>query len=79
MPTTEERKRAKLGIKARNMAQAELIASHRAEFDALHAKHRTALGLSPRASGPTRAELEERIKKQEERLAKWKEELRLAG
>lgn len=75
MPTTAEKDRAKKGIKARQDALATLIANHQEEFDELHRKNRVAAGLPLRSSGPTRAQLEERIRKQEERLAKWKQEL----
>lgn len=77
MPTQAEKDKAKRGIKARQDAITTLIERHQEEFDTLHAQNRVDLGLPPRSSGPTRIELEERIRKQEERLAKWKAELRL--
>jgi hypothetical protein len=70
--------KARKGIKARQDAIKALIVNHQDEFDAIHAKNRVALGLSPRSAGPSTKELEERIKKQEERLAKWKQELELS-
>lgn len=79
MPTAAERDRAKKGIKARNDAIQALIKAHQKEFDDLHTKNRVDLGLPPRSAGPTREELEERIRRQEERLEKWKSELRLAS
>ena len=79
MPTTDERDRAKKGIKARQDAIKTLIANHQDEFNELHRKNRVAAGLPPRSSGPTKAELQERIRKQEEKLAKWREELELAA
>jgi hypothetical protein len=79
MSTTVDRDKAKRGIKARQDAIATLIANHQAEFDEMHAKNRIALGLSPRSSGPTRQQLEERIQKQREKLEKWEAELRLAA
>lgn len=77
MPTTAERDRAKKGIKARQDAIKALIANHQAEFDELHSKNRIAAGLPMRSSGPTAEELEERIRRQRERLAKWEADLRL--
>lgn len=77
MPTATDRNKAKKGIKARQDALKTLVANHQQEFDELHAKNRVALGLSPRAAGPSKKELEERIRRQEERLAKWKQELQL--
>lgn len=79
MPSTADRDKAKRGIRARQDAIATLIANHQTEFDELHARNRVALGLSPRSSGPSKSELEERIRKQKERLAKWEAELRLVG
>ena len=78
-PTPEQSERAKKGIRARQDAIAELIKRHQEEFDELHTRNRVALGLPIAPQGPTRAELEERIRKQEERLEKWKEQLRQAG
>jgi hypothetical protein len=77
VPTTAERDRAKKGIKARQDAIKTLIANHQVEFDELHAKNRIAAGLSPRSAGPTKQELEERIRRQKERLEKWEAELQL--
>lgn len=79
MPTKADKDKAKRGIKARQDAIATLIKNHRDEFDRLVAANRLELGLSPRASGPSREQLQERIRKQEERLEKWRAELRLAG
>ena len=79
MPTTADQKdKARKGIKARQDALTTLIANHQEEFDDLHAKNRIALGLSLRSSGPTREQLEERIRRQREKLEKWEAELRLA-
>lgn len=75
MPTPEERDRAKKGIRARQDAIKTLIERHQDEFDELHTRNRVALGLRPTSSGPSREALEERIRKQEERLAKWKADL----
>ena len=79
MSPGEERDKAKRGIKARQDAIKTLIERYQSEFDELHARNRVALGLSPRSAGPTRRELEERIKRQTERLEKWQRELELAG
>jgi len=79
MPSTADRDKAKRGIRARQDAIATLIANHQAEFDEEHAKNRVALGLPPRPNGPTKEQLEERVRKQRERLVKWEEELRMAG
>lgn len=78
MAPTVDKDKAKKGIKARQDAIKTLIERHQTEFDQLHASNRVALGLSPRSAGPSRAQLEERIKRQEERLAKWRQELDLA-
>jgi NAD+--asparagine ADP-ribosyltransferase len=79
MPTTPEQKsKAKRGIRARVDAVNTLIQRHQAEFDELHAQNRVAAGLTPRSSGPTREQLEERIKRQRERLDKWEKELQLS-
>ena len=75
---TAAHQRQKKGVQARQEAIQALIANHQPEFDALVAKNRVALGLTPRASGPSKEELEERIQKQREKLAKWEAELRLA-
>lgn len=79
MAPADEKDRAKKGIKARQDAVKTLIERHQTEFDQLHASNRVALGLSPRSAGPSRAQLEERIRKQRERLEKWERELRMAG
>lgn len=78
-PTEEQRLRAKNGIKARQDAINTLIERHQDEFDELHAKNRVALGLPLRSSGPTKEQLEERIRAQRAKLEKWEEELRLAS
>lgn len=78
-PTTEEKERLKRGIQARNEALNALMDRHRDEFERLHAEKRLSLGLPARSAGPSRAQLEERIRKQREKLAKWEEELRIAG
>lgn len=75
----ENLERQRKGVQARRDAVATLIKTHQDEFDELVAKNRVALGLPPRANGPTKDELEERIRKQEERLEKLKRELRLAS
>lgn len=79
MTTADDRDKAKRGIKARQDAVKTLIERHQEEFDELHLKNRISLGLPPHSSGPSRQELEERIRKQKERLEKWEAELRLSG
>lgn len=79
MPTTAERDKAKKGIRARQDAIKTLIERHQDEFDELHAKNRVAAGLSPRSAGPSKEQLEERIRKQRERLEKWEAELKQAS
>ena len=78
MASPEEKDRAKKGIKARQDAIKTLIERHQTEFDEIHVRNRIALGLSPRSAGPNREQLEERIKRQKERLEKWQRELDLA-
>lgn len=75
---TEVRQRQSAGVRARQKAIQTLIANHQEEYDRLVTQNRVAAGLSPRASGPSTEELEERIRKQRERLAKWEAELRAA-
>lgn len=77
--TEEEKERLRRGIKARQDAVNTLMERHRAEFDELHAANRVAAGLSARSAGPSKEQLAERIRKQEEKLEKWKRELQLAG
>lgn len=77
-PIVTDREKAKKGIRARQDAITTLISNHQQEFDELHARNRVELGLSPRSSGPTKEELQDRIRKQKERLAKWEAELELA-
>jgi hypothetical protein len=79
MPTQEQSERAKLGIRARRDAINTLVERHQDEFDELHRRNRLAVGLPPRSAGPSKAELEERIRKQRERLAKWEADLRLSS
>ena len=79
MASPEEKDRAKKGIKARQDAIRTLIERHQREFDELHTRNRIEAGLSPRSAGPSREALEERIRKQKERLEKWQRELELAG
>jgi hypothetical protein len=76
--TKEQSERAKAGIKARRDAINTLIERHQDEFDELHRKNRIGAGLSPRSAGPSKAELEERVRKQREKLEKWEAELRLS-
>ena len=78
MASPEEKDRAKKGIKARQDAIKTLIERHRGEFDDLHARNRVEAGLPPRSAGPSREVLEERIRRQKERLEKWQRELDLA-
>lgn len=78
-PTDAEKERLTKGIKARQETIKTLISRHQSEFDELHAQNRLAVGLSARSAGPSRAQLEERVRKQRERLEKWERELRLAG
>ena len=75
---SEGHERQQKGVKARQDAIQTLIANHQAEFDELVAKNRVAAGLPPRASGPSREALEERIQRHRERLQKWEDELKLA-
>lgn len=81
MPTTnaEQRERAKKGIKARQDAIKTLIQNHQVEFDALHTRNRISLGLTPSATSPSREQLEERIKRNQAKLAKDMEMLRLVS
>ena len=81
MPTVtkEQSDRAKAGIEARRDAINTLIERHQDEFEELHMKNRVAAGLSPRSAGPSKAELEERIRRQRGRLEKWEAELRLTS
>ncbi len=78
-PTEDEKERLRKGIKARQAALRTLMDRHRPEFEELHAQARVAEGLPAKSQGPSRAQLEERVRKQRERLAKWEAELRLAG
>jgi hypothetical protein len=77
--TSEARERQVKGVKARQNAIQALIAAHQAEFDEMVARNRVAAGLPPRASGPSREALEERIRKARERLEKWEAELKAGG
>lgn len=77
-PKNEAHERQQKGVRARRDAIQTLIANHQAEFDVLVAKNRVAAGLTPRASGPSPEVLEERIRRQREKLAEWEAELRLA-
>lgn len=70
--------KAQLGIQARQEAVKTLIERHQEEFDELHERNRVALGLPLRAQGPTAEELRDRIRRQEERLERWKRELERA-
>lgn len=79
MASPEEKDRAKRGIKARQDAIKTLIERHQTEFEELHAGNRVAAGLSPRSAGPTKAQLEERVKRTREKLERWQRELDLAG
>ncbi len=78
MPTTAERDKAKRGIRARQDAIRALIEAHQEEFDMMHTRNRVALGLSPRSAGPSKEQLEERIRKTRERLGKWEAQLRVS-
>ena len=83
MPTTRrqiskaDREKAKKGIRARQEAIKTLIARHQQEFDELHINNRLAAGLAPTNAGPSREELEAKIRKTEEKLAKDRELLRV--
>lgn len=74
-----DREKARKGIQARQDAIKELIARHKSEFDEIHIKLRLAAGLAPTNAGPSRAQLEEKIRKQEEKLARDRELLRLVS
>lgn len=83
MPTTRKqttkvgRDKAKKGIRARQEAIKTLISRHQEEFDEIHIKNRLAAGLAPTNAGPSREELEAKIRKTEEKLAKDRELLRV--
>lgn len=79
MASQEQKDKIKAGVRARQSAVAALIANHQEEFERLHARFRTDAGLTPTASGPSREQLEERIAKQRQRLARWEEQLRLSS
>jgi hypothetical protein len=71
------RDKAKKGIRARQEAIKTLISRHQEEFDEIHIKNRLAVGLAPTNAGPSREELEAKIRKTEEKLAKDRELLRV--
>lgn len=75
--TKADREKAKKGIRARADALKTLIEKHQAEFDELHVKNRLAAGLAPTNTGPSKDELEAKIRKQEDKLAKDRELLRV--
>lgn len=77
--TKADREKAKKGIRARQDAIKTLLERHREEFDTLHISNRIALGLPPTTQAPTAEKLAERIRKQEEKLAKDRELLRLVS
>lgn len=77
MAATVDREKAKKGIKARQDAVRTLIERHKPEFDELHMRNRVAAGLTPKPLGPSREQLEERIRKNREKLTKDEEMLRL--
>jgi len=75
MATVDEKDKAARGMKARRDAMNTLIANHKDEFEELVVKNRVALGLPLKPQGPTPEELEERIRKQEAKLSKWRKQL----
>lgn len=75
--TTADRAKAKKGIRARADALKVLIERHQAEFDELLVKNRIAAGLAPTNSGPSKDQLEAKIRKAEDKLAKDRELLRV--
>jgi hypothetical protein len=77
--TKADRAKASKGIKARAAAIKELQERHKGEFDELLVQHRMAAGLAPRNNGPSKAQLEARVRKAEERLAKDRDLLRLVS
>jgi hypothetical protein len=68
-----DREKAKKGIRARQEAIKTLIERHKTEFDEVHVKYRLMAGLAPTNGGLTRAQLEAKIRKGEEKLAKDRE------
>ena len=77
--TKADREKARRGIQARQDAIKELIERHKPEFDEIHVANRLKAGLAPTNNGPSKAQLEEKIRKQEARLAKDRELLRLVS
>ena len=77
--TPEQRDRAVKGRQAQINATNYILNKYKDEFEQRLIQERTAAGLPIRTQGPTRAELEERIRKQEQKLEKWREQLRLAS
>ena len=75
MTTDDPKDKAKKGIKARQDALNTLIANHQAEFDELVVNNRIALGLPRRPAGPSQEQLQQRVRRAEEQLAKWRREL----
>lgn len=74
-----DREKAKKGIQARQKAIKTLIDNHKSEFNEMHIRFRLEAGLAPTNQGPSRAQLEEKIRKQEEKLARDRELLRLVS
>lgn len=77
--TKTDREKAKKGIRARQESVKTLIERHKVEFNEILVSNRLAAGLAPTNTGPSRSQLEEKIRKQEAKLAKDRELLRLVS
>lgn len=64
-----------LGRAAQTAAYARLHEAHKEELERYMIEERVARGLPLRPQGPTKAEREEQIRKLEERLKRWRDEL----
>lgn len=66
-------------ISARSEAVKRLVEAHAEEFGTLLVEERTSRGLAPESGGESTRELEERLRKYEEKAAKMKETLAARG
>jgi hypothetical protein len=76
--TADEKKKARLGIRAMNDAKKTLQMRHAEEFAALIEENRVHLGLPRRPSFESAADLAAKIARSEERIRLWREKLEQA-
>lgn len=77
--TKADREKSARGREAQTAAYKRLMEAHKEELQRYMIEERTKRGLAPSNTGPSKTQLEEQIRKAEERLAKKRDLLRMVS